>query len=208
MDIVIQFFSNLHNLEALIKWGGYLVLAIIIFSESGLLIGFFLPGDSLMVTAGLLASQGYLNFWWLIGLLSLMAVAGDTVGYYFGKVTGPKIFTRDKSIFFAKDHLVKAQKFYDKYGGKTIILARFMPIVRTFAPIVAGVGKMEYKKFISYNVWGGILWVIFTISLGYFLGRVIPNADHYLLIIICLVILASISPGILEYIKHKKNKQA
>lgn len=207
MNEIIVFFSNLQHLEELIRWGGYTVLAIIVFAESGLFFGFFLPGDSLLVTAGLLASRGYLNIWELIVLLSLMAIAGDSVGYYFGKVTGPRIFTREKSWLFAKDHLIRAQAFYEKHGGKTIILARFMPIIRTFAPIVAGIGRMPYRRFISFNIWGGILWVSMTLGLGFFLGRVIPNVDRYIHWIIIAVILISISPGIISWLRSRKGRQ-
>jgi len=203
MDYIITFFTNLHNLEALITWGGYTVLAVIVFAESGLLFGFFLPGDSLLVTAGLLASQGYLNIWELFFLLAFMAVAGDTVGYHFGKFTGPKLFNREKSILFAKDHLLRAKAFYDKHGGKTIILARFMPIVRTFAPIVAGAGKMPYAKFITFNILGGVGWTASMLAVGYFLGRVIPDASKYLHIIIIVIVLLSISPGIIAWVKEK-----
>lgn len=204
MDYIITFFSNLHNLEDLITWGGYTVLAIIVFAESGLLFGFFLPGDSLLVTAGLLATQGYLNIWELFFLLAVMAISGDAVGYHFGKYMGPKIFKKEKSIFFAKDHLLKAKAFYDKHGGKTIIIARFMPIVRTFAPIVAGAGSMTYKRFFAYNVFGGIFWVGSMLGLGYFLGKVIPNVSDYLHIVIAVVVLLSISPGIYAWIKEKR----
>ncbi|MDF1496461.1 MAG: VTT domain-containing protein [Patescibacteria group bacterium] len=203
MDYIITFFSNLHNLNALITWGGYTVLAIIVFAESGLLFGFFLPGDSLLVTAGLLATQGYLNIWELFFLLATMAIVGDSVGYQFGKYVGPKLFKREKSILFAKDHLLKAKAFYDKHGGKTIILARFMPIVRTFAPIVAGAGSMPYKRFLLFNVIGGIAWTGSMLGIGYFLGKVIPGVDRYLHIVIGVVILLSISPGIYAWIREK-----
>jgi len=203
MEYLTTFFQNLHNLEALITWGGYTVLAIIVFAESGLLFGFFLPGDSLLVTAGLLATQGYLDVWYLFFLLSAMAIAGDTVGYHFGKYTGPKIFKREKSILFAKDHLLKARDFYEKHGGKTIILARFMPIVRTFAPIVAGAGNMPYKRFLTFNIVGGITWVGSMLGVGYFLGRAIPGVEDHLHIVIGIVVLLSISPGVYAYIKEK-----
>lgn len=179
-------------------------MAIIVFAESGLLFGFFLPGDSLLVTAGLLATQGYLNIWELFFLLIVMAITGDAVGYHFGKYMGPKIFKKEKSIIFAKDHLLKAKAFYDKHGGKTIIIARFMPIVRTFAPIVAGAGNMPYKKFFAFNVFGGIFWVGSMLGLGYFLGKVIPNVSDYLHIVIAIVVLLSISPGIYAWINEKR----
>ncbi len=206
MNVIIQFFQNLNNIEGLIRWGGYAVLAVIIFSETGLLVGFFLPGDSLLVTAGLLASRGYLNIFELLGLLSLMAIAGDAVGYNIGRVTGPKIFTKDKSLLFAKDHLLKAQAFYEKHGGKTIFLARFMPFIRTFAPVVAGVGKMPYKRFAAYNIAGGICWVCSMTLLGYFLGRSIPDIDRYIDWIILAIILISVAPPAYGYLKSRKPK--
>lgn len=182
------------------------MLAIIVFAESGLLFGFFLPGDSLLVTAGLLASQGYLNIWELFILLFIMAVAGDTVGYHFGKYTGPKLFKREKSILFAKDHLLKAKAFYDKHGGKTIILARFMPIVRTFAPIVAGAGDMPYGRFLAFNVIGGLFWTGSMLGTGYFLGSTVPGVEDHLHIVIAIVVFLSISPGIYAYFKEKRAK--
>ncbi len=184
------------------------MLAIIVFAESGLLFGFFLPGDSLLVTAGLLASQGYLNIWELFILLFIMAVAGDTVGYHFGKYTGPKLFKREKSILFAKDHLLKAKAFYDKHGGKTIILARFMPIVRTFAPIVAGAGEMPYGRFLAFNVIGGLFWTGSMLFVGYFLGQTVPGVEDHLHIVIAIVVFLSISPGIYAFIKEKMAKKA
>jgi len=207
MQEILAFFSNLQNVEGLIRWGGYTVLAIIVFAESGLFFGFFLPGDSLLVTAGLLASRGYLNIWELFALLSLMAIAGDSVGYYFGKITGPKIFSKEKSILFAKDHLLRAQKFYEQHGGKTIILARFMPIVRTFAPIVAGVGQMKYSRFISFNIWGGLAWVGMTLGLGYFLGRAIPNVDQFIHWVILGIILLSITPPFVAWLRSRQPKK-
>ena len=204
LSAIITFFSDLQHLDALIRWGGYTVLAVIVFAESGLFFGFFLPGDSLLVTAGLLASQGHLGLWEMIVLLSLMAIAGDSAGYYFGKTIGPRIFKREKSILFAKDHLLKAQTFYEKHGGKTIIMARFMPIVRTFAPIVAGAGNMAYGRFISFNIWGGTLWVTFMLCLGYFLGRVIPDVDRYIYLIILIIIFLSISPGLVAWLRSRQ----
>ena len=207
MSWIIEFFQRLNHLEDLIRWGGYAVLAAIVFSETGLLVGFFLPGDSLLVTAGLLASRGYLNIWELFFLLALMAIAGDSVGYAFGKATGPRIFKREKSLLFAKDHLLKAQAFYEKHGGKTILLARFMPIVRTFAPIVAGAGRMEYKKFVTYNVMGGVLWTGSMLGLGFTLGRTIPDVDRYIFYIIIAIILISVSPGFFVWAKDRLAKR-
>lgn len=207
MDIFVDFFKNLKDLEGLIKWGGLLVLIIIVFAETGLLIGFFLPGDSLLITAGLLAAQGYLDILWLNISLILAAIIGDTVGYWFGRKTGPKIFKREKSRFFAKDHLIKAQEFYEKHGGKTIIYARFVPFARTFAPIVAGVGQMEYKKFITYNIVGGILWVTSMSLLGYFFGNIPFIKNNFEYVIIGVIIL-SLLPVVIGYLKHRKEMKA
>ena len=156
----MEFFAHLHNLEDLIRWGGYIGLFIIVFAETGLFFGFFLPGDSLLVTAGLIAALDHtLDIRILTGLLCAAAILGDSTGYAIGYHFGPRIFNKEDSIFFHRNHLLKAQRFYEKYGAKTIVLARFVPIVRTFAPTVAGIGKMHYAKFVFYNIAGGIAWV-------------------------------------------------
>lgn len=190
------------DLVALIKTAGYLGLFLIIFAESGLLIGFFFPGDSLLFTAGFLASQGFLNISILMISTFVAAVLGDSVGYAFGLRVGPKIFKREDSLIFHKDHLTRAQIFYERHGGKAIILARFMPIVRTFAPILAGVGKMRYSAFLAYNIVGGFFWAVGLSGLGYSLGNTIPNVDKYLLPIIILIILLSIAPSIYHVLKN------
>ena len=199
MDILREFFSNLYRFDELIRWGGYFVLIIIVFAETGLLAGFFLPGDSLLVTAGLLAAvEGTLNVWWLNLFLSIAAIVGDSVGYWIGYHAGPRIFNRENSFFFHKDHLIRTKKFYDKYGAKTIVLARFVPIVRTFAPTVAGVGRMEYKHFLIYNIAGGVGWVVAMTSAGYFLGRSIPNIEKQIHWVIFIVIFLSVIPILRE----------
>jgi len=179
----------------------------IIFAESGLFFGFFFPGDSLLFTAGLFASQGFFNIYILLAGSFFAAVLGDNFGYWFGKKIGPKIFTREDSFFFHKKHIERAQKFYEKYGNKTIILARFVPIVRTFAPILAGVASMKYSKFISYNIVGGFFWSFGVTLLGYVLGNIIPNVDRFLLPIIALIIVVSFAPIIFEYLKEKKKNK-
>lgn len=194
------------DLESLIQTVGLLGLTGIIFAESGLLIGFFLPGDSLLFTAGFLASQGYFNLGLLIFLCFTAAVLGDSVGYTFGKKLGPKLFNKEDSLLFHKDHLAKAQQFYDKHGGKTIILARFMPVIRTFAPIVAGAGQMEYRKFIVFNVLGGLLWAVGLPVAGYVLGSAIPDVDKYLLPIVMAIIIISIAPGAYHLLKDKSTR--
>jgi len=206
VELIEKFFENLYNLKELIRWGGYAVLTAIVFAETGLLIGFFLPGDSLLVTAGVIAATGELDIVLLNVLLIAAAIIGDTVGYAIGKKTGPRIFTREKSFFFAKDHLLRTKAFYERHGGKTIVIARFMPFARTFAPVVAGVGAMEYKKFLSYNVFGGIGWVMSMTLIGYFLGTAIPDIDHHIHKVVAIVIFLSILPGIIEVIRHRMKK--
>ena len=192
------------DLIRIIEAVGYLGVTAIIFAESGLLIGFFLPGDSLLFTAGFLASQGFFNIITLSTLTFIAAVAGDSVGYAFGHKVGKKIFQREDSIFFHKKHLVRAQKFYEKHGGKAITIARFLPIVRTFAPIVAGMGDMQYKRFLFFNVIGAFLWAVLIPILGFYLGSVIPGVDRYLLPILALIIILSISPTVIHLIRERK----
>lgn len=205
METLQQFFSHLYHFDQLIRWGGLTVLIIIVFSETGLMAGFFLPGDSLLVTAGLLAAlDGILNVWMLLFSLSAAAIVGDTVGYWIGNKIGPRLFTRDDSFFFKKEHLIRTRAFYEKYGGKTIIIARFVPIVRTFAPTVAGVGEMNYSKFLAYNVIGGIAWVFSMVLGGYFLGRSIPNIEKKIHYIILAVIFVSLLPIVYEFYKNRK----
>ena len=206
MQGLSELFDKLRDLPALVQWAGYVGLTAIIFTETGLLIGFFLPGDSLLVTAGLLASQPDfgLNVYLLGILLSAAAIVGDQLGYVIGKATGPRIFTREDSIFFNRKHLVRAQHFYERHGGKTVIIARFMPIIRTFAPVVAGVGAMEYRRFVLYNVVGGILWVWSMLFTGYWLGRYVPGIDQHIEKVILIVIFLSILPGIIGWIKERR----
>lgn len=184
------------DLVSLIKTVGYLGIFAIVFLESGMMVGFFFPGDSLLFTAGFLASQGYLDLTTLVLGFFVFAVLGDSIGYYIGAKFGPKIFAKENSILFQKKHLSRAQSFYDKHGGKTIILARFIPVIRAFAPVVAGAGKMNYKRFITFNLVGGALWAIGVTSAGYYLGSLIPDVDKYLLPIIGLIIIASLLPVI------------
>ena len=197
--------SLLHfDLIKILESIGYLGLVSIIFAESGLLVGIFLPGDSILFTAGFLASQGFFNIWLLAPMTFVAAVAGDSVGYAFGHKIGKRLFQKEDSIFFHKKHLVRAQKFYEKHGGKTITIARFLPVVRTFAPIVAGMGDMQYKKFLAYNVLGAFLWAVCIPFAGYFLGSIIPGIDKYLLPIIALIVIASIAPSVIHIIKERK----
>ncbi len=179
----------------------------IIFAESGLFFGFFLPGDSLLFTAGFLASQDILNIWVLLPVFFVAAVLGDSVGYSFGRRVGRRIFNRDDSFFFHKKHIDRAEKFYEKHGKKTIIIARFVPVVRTFAPIVAGIGKMDYSTFLAYNVIGGVLWAIGLTLAGYILGAVIPNLDKYLHIVVGIIIVVSLLPAVWHVAKDPEMRE-
>jgi membrane-associated protein len=201
---MIQEILNAIDPITIIKTLGLIGVLFIVFAESGLFFGFFLPGDSLLFTAGLFASQGFINIYILLVGAFLMAVLGDSFGYWFGKKIGPKIFTKEDSFFFQKKHVERAHNFYEKYGNKTIILARFVPIVRTFAPIVAGVGLMKYKSFITYNLIGGFLWSFGMVLLGFILGNSIPNVDKYIFPIILLIIFVSVLPIVFEFVKSKR----
>lgn len=190
----------------------YLAYFTIIFAESGLLIGFFLPGDSLLFSMGLLAAKGHLSFPWLLILGIIAAITGDTFGYIFGKRIGPKIFSPDtKRRFLNREHLEKTQAFYDKHGVKTIILARFTPFARTFAPILAGVSEMDYKLFLTYNILGGLGWVISVTSVGYFLGKTVPNIEIFVIPIIAGIIIITAAPALISavasYIKSRRRKR-
>ncbi|MFA5368951.1 MAG: VTT domain-containing protein [Candidatus Paceibacterota bacterium] len=190
----------------LIKITGYLGIFATIFAETGLLIGFIFPGDSLLFTAGFLASQGFFNIYFLCLIIFVAAVVGDSVGYAFGLKTGPKIFKREDSLFFHKQNLIRAQNFYEKYGALTIVWARFIPVIRTFAPIVAGIGKMNYKKFVFFNIIGGFFWSVSITFAGYYLPKVFPEIDKYLTLLIFLIIFISLLPPVIQFLKElKKN---
>ncbi len=190
------------DLSQIIQTVGYIGLFAIVFAESGLFFGFFLPGDSLLLTAGLLASQGKLEIAILLLILPAAAILGDGVGYWFGKRAGPRIFSRDESLLFRRKNLLAARTFYDRHGGKTIVLARFMPFIRTFAPIVAGAVAMPYRRFLTFNVAGGLLWGVGVTLAGYYLGQAIPEIDRYFLVVVGAVILVSALPALLHLIKE------
>jgi membrane-associated protein len=211
---LIDYFLNLFGIYT------YFALFFIIFAETGLAVGFFLPGDSLLVVCGLFAAAGKLNLWVMLPSLFVAAVVGDAVGYYSGKKVGPAIFNRPKSRFFNPKHLKRAHEFYEKHGGKTIILARFVPIVRTFAPIVAGAADMRYRDFVFYNILGGFLWVTSMLFAGYFLGEVVEQLiknwfgiqnfklEEHIDKIVIVVVFLSILPIIFEYWKAQKEKKS
>lgn len=189
------------DIVTLVKTAGYLGVFAIVFAESGLLVGFFFPGDSLLFTAGVLSAAGFFNIWLLAPLMFLAAVLGDNAGYYIGKKAGEKLFHKEDSFFFRRSHVEKTKKFYERYGAKAIILARFVPIARTFAPTLAGVGEMRYKTFFAYNLIGGALWGLGMPFAGYFLGSMIPNVDQYLLPIVLGIIFVSFLPVISSFLK-------
>jgi membrane-associated protein len=187
----------------LIKGFGWLGLLGMIFAESGLFFGFFLPGDSLLFSAGLLASAGHLNIWLLLILCPLAAIIGDNVGYWFGRRVGPRLFTREDSFFFNKKYIEQTNAFYGRHGRKTIVLARFVPFVRTFAPILAGVGGMKYGTFSFFNILGGLLWTTSLLILGIFLGNLIPDIDKYILPAVAGIVLVSLLPIFFQIFRKK-----
>jgi membrane-associated protein len=194
------------ELKEIVAAIGYIGVFSIIFAESGLLIGFFLPGDSLLFTAGFLASQGFFDIHMLVLGCFIAAVGGDSIGYFIGKKWGRKLFNKKDSMLFRHDHLMTAENFYEKHGGKTVILARFIPVIRAFAPVVAGIGKMNYITFLAYDIVGGLLWAVAIPYLGYYLGRSIPDIDKYLLPAVGLIVILSISPSLFHALKTKDRR--
>jgi len=192
------------DVRGLIQLGGLLMVCIIVFVETGLFFGFFLPGDSLLVTAGVFAAAGDLNLAALLGAASACAVIGDQVGYWIGRKAGRALYSRPDSMFFKRRHLERAHAFYEKYGGKTIVLARFVPIIRTFAPPVAGAAEMNYRRFVFYNVMGGLLWVWSMVLVGFLLGRTVPNLDRHIHLVIAIVVFLSVLPGIVEFYRARR----
>ena len=208
MEGLQELIAQIPSIEEVIRWGGTLALIAIVFAETGLLVGFFLPGDSLLVTAGLFAARGDLNVAVLLVTLSIAAIVGDAVGYTIGRRLGPKLFKKEDSLLFKRKHLVKAHEFYERYGGKTIVIARFVPIIRTFAPTVAGAAEMTYSKFAAFNVFGGILWVFSMVLGGYALGSVIPNIDKYIHYVIVVVVFLSLLPPVFEWWRERRRMAA
>lgn len=203
MDLIQEFFRRVYNVPELIRMGGLVGLVAVVFAETGLMVGFFLPGDSLLVTAGLFAAKGDLNIVWLNLALMAAAIVGDATGYWIGRRAGQALYRRPNSFFFRKQHLIKTHEFYERHGGKTIVIARFIPIIRTFAPVVAGAAEMTYRRFALYNIAGGIGWVASMTLTGYFLGRSIPNIDEHIHIVVAIVIFLSLLPGIISLARAK-----
>ena len=208
MDPVHEFLRRLSDLPALVQWAGYIGLATIIFTETGLFVGFFLPGDSLLVTAGLLTSQGLpLRLAGLGALLTGAAIMGDNTNYWIGRLSGPRVFRRDDSLLFKRRYVDQAHAFYARHGPKTVVLARFMPIIRTFAPLVAGVGRMDYRTFLTFSVLGGTAWIWSMLGLGYYLGRV-PGVARHVDLVIVTVIFLSILPGLVSWWRERGARNA
>jgi membrane-associated protein len=208
VDLATGLLTGRYALDDLVRWGGYAVLVAIVFTETGLLIGFFLPGDSLLITAGLVAATGHLNIWWLNVLLIAAAVIGDSVGYAIGWRAGPRLFTRPKSLLFNPKHIERTRAFYARHGSKTIVIARFVPIIRTFAPVVAGVGQMEYRRFVFYNIAGGVGWVTSMTWAGYLLGQAVPNISDHIHLVVGIVILLSLIPIVVELVRERRRRSA
>jgi membrane-associated protein len=215
VEQLFDWFRQIYNVQAIVTAGGLIALIAIVFAETGLLVGFFLPGDSLLVTAGIFCTphnptgKPLLDLAAVCVFVSIAAIVGDTVGYWFGAKTGPKLFARENSLFFSKKHLLRTKEFYERHGGKTIIIARFMPIVRTFAPVVAGVGQMNYRRFVSYNVFGGIFWVVSMTGTGYILASVWPGVTKQIDKLIVVIIFLSLLPGMIGWLRSwLKNRNA
>jgi len=204
MDALAQFFHRLSDVEGLVRWGGYFVLFAIIFAETGLLLGFFLPGDSLLVSAGLLAAGGLLNVWFMGALLMVAAITGQSLGYAIGHAAGPRLFTREESLLFKRSYLLRAHEFYERHGKKAVVIARFMPIFRTFVPVVAGAAQMDFRAYSVYNVVGGTLWIWAMLLTGYSLGRYIPGVDKHIDLVIIIVIVLSLMPGAIAWFRRRR----
>jgi membrane-associated protein len=202
-DVVTEFFRTVYNVPELIRLGGLLGLVLVVFAETGLMVGFFLPGDSLLVTAGLFAAKGDLDIVWLNLAVIAAAIIGDATGYWIGYRAGKALYSRPNSFFFRRDHLIKTHEFYERHGGKTIVIARFMPILRTFAPVVAGAAEMTYRRFAIYNIAGGIGWVLSMTLTGYFLGRAVPDLEKHIHIVVAVVIFLSLLPALIAWARAR-----
>jgi membrane-associated protein len=208
IELLKHLMERLYDIRGLIEWGGTLLVCGIVFVETGMFVGFFLPGDSLLVTAGVFAGAGQLKLAWLLSMVTLCAIAGDQSGYWIGRKAGQSLYGREDSRFFKRRHLETAHDFYEKYGGKTIILARFIPIIRTFCPPVAGAAKMSYARYLAYDILGAVCWVWSMVLVGYTLGRTVPNVDKKIHYIIAAVIVISLLPAAYHTLKSRGKKTA
>ena len=206
LEFLKHILAQIYNVRGLIEWGGTLMVCIIVFIETGMFAGFFLPGDSLLVTAGVFAGAGQLKLGWLLSLVTLCAIAGDQVGYFIGWKAGASLYSRDDSRFFKKKHLQRAHEFYEHYGGKTVIMARFVPIIRTFCPPVAGAAGMKYSRYLAFDIVGGFSWVWGMTLLGYTVGKADKNIDKHIHYLIAAVIVASFMPAAYHTWKVRKNR--
>ena len=213
MHDLVRLFHRIYDVQGIITWGGLAALVAIIFAETGLLVGFFLPGDSLLVTAGIYCTSlepgrpPLLSLPLVLFLPMIAAVVGDTVGYWIGAKSGPALFNREQSLFFSRKHLLRTKEFYERHGGKTIIIARFLPFVRTFAPVVAGIGQMNYRRFLSFNVFGGIGWVFSMVMLGFGLSTIFPNLGKQIDKVIIVIIFVSLLPGTISWWMNRKKAE-
>lgn len=208
LESIRHLLHSIYDVEGIIRTGGPLLVCLIVFVETGFFVGFFLPGDSLLVTAGIFSAAGVISLKWLLLPVMLCAIAGDQIGYWIGRAAGSALYRREDSLFFRRRHLQRAHAFYETYGGKTIILARFIPIVRTFCPPVAGAARMSYPRYLIYDIFGGIFWVGTMILGGHFLGRSIPNISHRIHYVIAIVIFLSILPPIISILRSRRGAHA
>jgi len=207
LESLRQLLHSIYDVEGLVRAGGPLLVCMVVFVETGLFVGFFLPGDSLLVTAGVFAAAGSIPLRWLLIPVMLCAIVGDQLGYWIGRGMGASLYKREDSFFFRRSHLQRAHDFYEKYGGKTVILARFVPIVRTFCPPVAGAAGMPYSRYLTYDILGGIVWVGSMILGGYALGRSIPNIGQKIHYVIAVVIVLSLLPAVISVWRERQNSK-
>ena len=211
MHDLIALFHKIYDVQGIITWGGLAALTFIIFAETGLLVGFFLPGDSLLVTAGIYCTSiedgkpPLLSLPLVLVATMFAAIIGDTVGYWIGAKSGPALFKREQSLLFSRKHLLRTKDFYERHGGKTIIIARFLPFVRTFAPVVAGIGQMNYRRFLSFNVFGGVGWVGSMTMIGFSLSKIFPHLNKQIDKVIIVIIAVSLIPGAISWLTNRKN---
>lgn len=191
--------------SAIIENGGLILLFIILFAEVGLFLGFFLPGDTLLIAAGIFAHQGKLGLLSIILVSAIAAILGDSLAYYLGRRWGRSVFEKD-TFLFRKDHMIKSEEFFEKYGPKTLLVSHFLPVIRTFTPLLAGVGNMPYKKFLVWNVTGDILWATSVTLVGYYIGSRIPNADKYILLLVLAATVLTFGPALYHYLRNQRNK--
>jgi membrane-associated protein len=207
LQSILHFFRSLYDpegLRQLIASGGAPLVCTIVFVETGLFVGFFLPGDSLLVTAGIFAAGGFLQLRWLLAPVMLCAILGDQIGYWIGRTAGPALYRREDSLFFRRSHLQRAREFYEKYGGRAVIFARFVPIIRTFCPPVAGAALMPYSRYLLFDIFGGVFWVGAMILGGYFLGRSVPNIGQRIHYVIAVVVVLSVTPAVISILRARR----